>query len=145
MVCIWKIFGSPLPSIKNTALNVKSFCHSSGAQHSLACCNLLVYFFLFARLKKSTIVQTFVFVYHLTAEVMQYQSLFTKLKLSKQFSSYAQLYFQSRALIAYQSVKMNHLRRILTVVRAKNKKCNKSLTFSITVDVPNRSFADHLS
>ena len=46
MVCIWKIFRSPLPSIKNTALKVKSCCHSSGAQRSLACCNLLVYYLI---------------------------------------------------------------------------------------------------
>ena len=37
------------------------------------------------------------------------------------------------------------LRRIAIVVRAKNKKYDESSTFSITVEIPKRNFADNFS
>ena len=40
--------------------------------------------------------------------------------------------------------RLESLRRILLAVRARNKNYDKSLTFSITVDVPKRNFADSL-
>ena len=53
-------------------------------------------------------------MYCFIAEIIRYQSLFTELKLSKQFSSYAQFYlgshFPSRALAAHLGKKVNYLK-----------------------------------
>ena len=41
-VFIWQMFRSPLLSIKTQLSMLSHACHSRGAQHLLACCNLLV-------------------------------------------------------------------------------------------------------
>ena len=42
VVVIWQMFRSPLLSIKPQLSMLSHACHSRGAQHSFACCNLLV-------------------------------------------------------------------------------------------------------
>ena len=49
------------------------------------------------------------------------------------------MHFECRIQVPYSN--MLDERRILIVVRERNKKYDKSLTFSITVDVPERNFA----
>ena len=56
VLLIWQLFRSPLLSIK-TQLSMSSHaCHSRGAQHSLACCNLLVLYYIITHLAGQTYV-----------------------------------------------------------------------------------------